>query len=239
MNSLTADKPKCQLKLQGKTLLDWQIESLSKAGIKDILVVAGYKNECIQGNFQKIINKRWAETNMVSSLQCALQNQKQENIIISYADIVYSFHHIEKLMYAQGNICITYDELWQDLWGMRAENTTNDILADAETFNFINNSLLEIGKKPSSLKEVQGQYMGLIKLSANGVQIIKEIFTKLSQDIIDKLDMTSFLSYLLEQGQDINIVPIQGAWCECDTQEDIRKYEQMLQNKNWKHDWRK
>lgn len=239
MNALTADKPKCKLELLGKPLLEWQIESLNKAGIENILVVAGYKNECIQGDFQKIINDRWANSNMVSSLQCALLNLEKQNILISYADIVYSSNHIKKLMQATGDICITYDEFWQDLWAMRAENTTNDILADAETFKFNNDILLEIGKKPSSLSEVQGQYMGLIKLSANGLQIIKDVLANLPQEKIDQFDMTSFLSFLLEKGYTINVVPVQGAWCECDTQEDILKYEQMLQNNHWKHDWRK
>ena len=35
----TKDKPKCLVELNGTTLLDYQIESLKSAGIKDIIIV--------------------------------------------------------------------------------------------------------------------------------------------------------------------------------------------------------
>lgn len=239
MCALTKDKPKCLLQLLGKTLLHWQLESLHSAGIKNILVVRGYKAELLTGDFETADNVRWAETNMVSSLQCALPQVKGKTLLISYADIVYSPRHVEKLLVAKGDICITYDTLWQDLWAYRAENTTDDILADAETFKQKNGKLLEIGKKPRSLAEVQGQYMGLIKLSSKGIEVLLELFAALGQAKVDKLDMTSLLSLLLEKGIQITAVPVEGAWCESDTEEDIEKYEKALQTKNWKHDWRK
>lgn len=239
MCALTKDKPKCLLELLGKPLLYWQLESLHAAGINKILVVRGYKADLLVGNFETVDNVRWAETNMVSSLQCALPKVKGKSIVISYADIVYHPRHVEKLIQAQGDICIIYDTLWQELWEYRAENTTNDILADAETFKQENGNLLEIGKKPTSLHEVQGQYMGLIKLTPKGIKILLDIFEELGQKKVDKLDMTSLLLIILEKGIQITAVPVEGAWCESDTQEDIQKYEKALQTETWKHDWRK
>lgn len=238
MCALTKDKPKCMLELLGKPLLHWQLESIHSAGIHDILVVRGYKADSIKGDFKTVDNLRWSETNMVSSLQCALPIVKDKTIIISYADIVYSPRHVEKLISAQGDICLTYDTLWQDLWAYRAEGTTDDILADAETFKQNDGRLIEIGKKPQNLDEVQGQYMGLIKLTPKGIQNLLDIFTELGQEKVDKLDMTSLLSLMLDKNIAITAVPVAGAWCESDTQEDIQKYEKALQSKTWKHDWR-
>lgn len=238
MCALTKDKPKCLLQLLGKPLLHWQLESLRAAGLKDITVVSGYKNELLQGDFKKIQNTRWEQTNMVASLQCALSELPKKTTIISYADIVYTPHHVTKLLAAKEDIGITYDTLWQDLWAYRAKNTTDDILADAETFKQENGLLTEIGQKPQSLQDVQGQYMGLIKLSPQGIDILLQIFNQLGQEKVDKLDMTSLLSLLLQHNTKIEAVPVEGAWCECDTQADIQKYEQALQSKNWKHDWR-
>ena len=45
MKNLTSDKPKCLVKLHGKPLLEWQLESMYKSGISEIAVVTGYKNE--------------------------------------------------------------------------------------------------------------------------------------------------------------------------------------------------
>ena len=65
---LRKSKPKCLNYLSGKTLLDWQLKSLSDCGITKINVVTGYLADMVHGNFITVENKRWANTNMVSSL---------------------------------------------------------------------------------------------------------------------------------------------------------------------------
>lgn len=45
---LTADRPKCLIEFSGKTLLDWQLDSLIANGISDILVVTGFKTEAVE-----------------------------------------------------------------------------------------------------------------------------------------------------------------------------------------------
>ncbi len=246
MQGLTEEKPKCLLKLAGKTLLDWQLESLTSAGLKNLLIVCGYKAEILQNrensiSYDTIINTRWAETNMVQSLLSALPKIENKTVLASYSDIVYSPQHIEKLLQCQGDICITYDTQWQELWQLRADNTSNDILADAENFLEENGKLLKIGSHAKSLDDVQGQYMGLLKFSPKGLKIIQDYVHSLPKERADKLDMTSLLSALLEQNNEISTVAISAKWCECDTQEDIEKYEEILKNNpenTWKFDWR-
>lgn len=48
MRPFTLDKPKCLIKLLGLTLIERIILSLKKAGIKDILIVVGYKSNKIK-----------------------------------------------------------------------------------------------------------------------------------------------------------------------------------------------
>ena len=47
LRPLTNDKPKCMVELFGKSILEWQIETFQKFGIKDITIVTGYKSELI------------------------------------------------------------------------------------------------------------------------------------------------------------------------------------------------
>ena len=47
MKKLTNDKPKCLVKLHGKPLLEWQLESMRKSGISEIAIVTGYKHEML------------------------------------------------------------------------------------------------------------------------------------------------------------------------------------------------
>jgi choline kinase len=44
---LTADRPKCLIELAGKTLLEWQLDALSAGGIREIVVVTGFRPDLV------------------------------------------------------------------------------------------------------------------------------------------------------------------------------------------------
>lgn len=233
MGEATASKPKCLNILAGKQLLEWQLQSLRNADINDITIVRGYRSEMIKGNFSVIDNKRWSETNMVSSLFCVPSNDGAT--IISYSDIVYAPEHIRRLNLSQHDITITADKYWEDLWKLRFEKP----LDDAETFRSKNGELLEIGGKTNNIKDIEAQYMGLIKLSHKGWRIMHDLYESFSDAKKDKMDMTNMLNELLENKVSINVVFVEGKWCESDDYSDIVAYENELKNNmNWKHDWR-
>jgi L-glutamine-phosphate cytidylyltransferase len=45
---LTAERPKCAVTIQGRSMIEWQIDSLLKCGIDDICVVIGYGAEKVE-----------------------------------------------------------------------------------------------------------------------------------------------------------------------------------------------
>ena len=235
MCQLTEDQPKCLTQLAGKSLLEWQQEALKAAGIQEIVVVGGYRHEDLKGDFQVFENKRWTETNMVRSLCEASEILESEEAIISYSDIVFNSKHAKNLMNNDAEIAVSYDQLWLDLWSLRFI----DPLSDAETFKSKNGILVEIGAKTNLLDSIQGQYMGLLKITPIGWKKITSFLRALSDAEIDKLDMTSMLSILLKGNVTINTIAVQGGWCEVDTANDLHKYEaEIANNKNWSHDWR-
>jgi len=232
MGEATANQPKCLTQLNGKTLLDWQLDALRKAGVNDITVVRGYKSDLLEGTFDVCNNIRWNETNMVSSLFCV--EKLTATSIVSYSDITYKSDHINKLMSAEGDIVITADLLWRDLWSLRFENP----LDDAETFKSVNGKLTEIGGKTENLSEIEAQYMGLLKITANGWDMLHELFSSLSIEEQDKMDMTTMLNELLKREIHVNVVFIEGGWCEADNWSDITAYEaQLSRDKMWTHNW--
>ena len=132
MNFLTEDKPKCLVMLKGRTLLDWQLKAIREAGIEKIAIVTGYKRELLQGyKINEFYNKRWATTNMISSLACAKSWIDEEPCVVSYSDIFFDRDAIIDLMASRASIAITYDPNWLRLWSKRFKNP----LSDAETFS--------------------------------------------------------------------------------------------------------
>jgi choline kinase len=220
MKELTDEVPKCLLEVEGKALLDRQIESLKVAGIHEIAVVSGYKRELLldRGLFE-FNNPRWAETNMVSSLVCADQWLSVEPCIVSYSDIFYDSNAVISLMKDDSDLAVTYDPNWLELWTSRF----GDPLLDAETFRMDHNSFLrEIGNQPKSIAEIEGQYMGLLRFTPDGWQKVLDLRETLSPHDCDSMHMTGTLQRIIEeQSLRIKAIPYLGKWGEFDSQEDV------------------
>jgi len=226
MKNLTVERPKCLIELRGKALLDWQLEALRAAGITEIAIVTGYKRELlVNRGLVEFHNPRWAETNMVSSLACAESWLQAEPCVVSYSDIFYSQVAVQSLMNCTAPLAVTYDPNWLELWTQRF----GDPLLDAETFRLSpDHTLAEIGNKPRSVDEVQGQYMGLLRFTPAGWAEIVRIRDDLSLSECDRMHMTGSLQRVI----DGNRVPIQGlpyvgTWCEFDSIDDMDAFDRI------------
>ena len=221
MGALTQDQPKCRTLLHDKELIQWQLDALTGASIQEIAIVRGYLAETFDFELTYFENKRWSETNMVMSLNSAREWLDSYTCVTSYSDIVYSADAVKRLIDADGDIVMTYDPNWKDLWLMRFE----DPLLDAETFRMEGDRVVEIGNRASSIEEIEGQYMGLVKYTPKGWTQVAEYLNNFSQDELDKLDMTTLLQGIIDSGVVVNTVPIQDKWFEVDSETDLRSYE--------------
>jgi choline kinase len=228
----TDDKPKCMVELAGKSLLYRQLEALRSVGVERIMLVGGYKADRLDANGVELaINPRYAETNMVSTLFCAEGWMTPgEDLLITYGDIVYEPRVVENLINFDAPIAISIDRQWQKLW----ESRMDDPLSDAETLKLADgNRIVELGKKPNSLDDIHGQYMGLIKVRGDSVQEFCDAWHRLDRSGIydgkdfDNMYMTSFIQSLIDTGHDVRAAFTDNGWIEVDTVEDLSHYEQM------------
>ena len=208
----------------GRPLIDYQIEILQRCGIADIVIVKGYKQErFVRPDARTILNSKYASTNMVYSLFCA-ESEMNENLIISYGDIYYNEKNLMALISDPADIAITIDKRWRELWQRRMDNP----LADAETLKIDKEGYItELGKKPHSYAEIQGQYMGLIKINLTKIDEIIKFYHSLDTSRIydgktfENMYMTTFLQELINAGMRIRGVPVYGGWLEIDTLSDL------------------
>lgn len=225
MKNLTDECPKCLVELRGKSLLEWQLAALREAGIDQIAVVTGYKRELLANRgLTEFHNPRWAETNMVSSLACAQEWLQTEPCIVSYSDIFYSSQAVKSLMDCAAALAVTYDPNWLELWTQRF----GDPLLDAETFRLNSgNTLAEIGNKPKSVQEVQGQYMGLLRFTPEGWAEVLRIRASLTPNECDQTHMTGTLQRVIEASRIvIAAIPCELPWGEVDSAEDLLAYQE-------------
>ena len=228
----TKNIPKCMVKLAGKPLLHRQIEVLRSLNFDEIMVVVGYlaKNvDCLGAKTSFNIN--YMNTNMVSTLFCAEDWMIDEDLYICYGDIVYEHRVIESLMACSSPIGISIDKSWKNLWDLRMD----DPLLDAETLVLKNShQVIEIGKRATSYDQIDGQYVGLIKVRSDYVSSFKDSWHSLDRNKLydgndaDNIYMTSFLPYLIDNDFDVRAAFTDNGWLEVDTVSDLELYERYF-----------
>ena len=224
MNQFTANSHKCLVKVNGESLINLQLDALYDAGITEIALVTGYQRDLLKNyGDHEFYNSRWQKTNMVTSLSKADKWLKSEPCIVSYSDIFYSSLAIKPLINCSSYIALMYDPNWLSLWKKRF----SDPLIDAETFKFdTENKLTEIGNKPLSVSQIQGQYMGLLRFTPEGWNEISRIRKSLSNKDQDSMHMTATLQkVILANRIYISVIPYLGKWGEVDTINDLKLYQ--------------
>lgn len=232
---LTKNNPKCMVEYQGKKIIDYEIKALQEAGIKDIAIVGGYLSGVLKSYIESFgirhfyTNTNYDKSNMVSTLFCAKDFlykciEQKEDVIISYADIVYFKDTAEKLAQTKAPLAIVIDKEWKKLWEKRFKNP----LDDAESLKLDNDGKIkELGKKAYSYDEIQGQYIGLFKIAFDFLPKLIELYENLDRNILydgkdfENMYMTSFLQALIERFGNANAVEIWGNWREIDFKSDL------------------
>ena len=73
MGKYTQDIPKGMLSVNGKTLIEWQMQALRRGGVDTIIIGTGYRKETIPyADVTYVHNTDHATTNMVDTLMCPL-----------------------------------------------------------------------------------------------------------------------------------------------------------------------
>jgi Predicted sugar nucleotidyltransferases len=208
---------------QGKTLLQYQLEVFKRFNITDITLIGGYHNEALpHQDYPVVVNKDFATTNMLYSLFCAEKfMEENSDIIISYGDIIYHPSVFEALLNAEHACDVITDVDWRKYWTNRME----DPLKDAETFRWdtATQKIFELGKKPKTLDDIQGQYIGLFKISASFIKNFKQMY-KVFKDVHPNYKnayMSDFLQFLIDEKLPVFGVPIHNHWAEFDTVNDL------------------
>jgi len=232
LRPLTNDKPKCMVELNNKPLIKHQLDLFNKFDIEDINVVAGYLEDKINfKSVKKYHNPKFDSTNMVSTLFCAGELfDGEDDVLISYGDIVYNDSILNAIQKSSERINVVVDKNWREYWEARME----DPLRDVETLKIDDNGhIKELGKKPNSYNDIEGQYIGLIKIRKDVVKQVKDYYQSLDKDALydgkdyNNMYMTSFLQMIADNIIPLTPVYIRSGWIEIDEPSDL-KYGRFL-----------
>lgn len=221
---MTATLPKCLLPVQGKTIIEWQVDELHKCGIDDITVVVGYNADKVENLLQRRYgsskirtcrNPDFATTdNLISCWM--VREEMTEDFILLNGDTLFVAPIVKSLLNSPAapitvtiNLKDTYD--------------TDDMKVSLE-----GNRLLHVGKDIPPGK-IDGESIGMILFRGSGPRLFRNGLEQARAD--QSCSRRWFLSVIDEiAGQaTVSTCSIKGlAWCEIDFPADLQQAERIV-----------
>ncbi|MDB4993989.1 MAG: Phosphoenolpyruvate phosphomutase [Myxococcaceae bacterium] len=221
LGDLTAERPKAMVDIAGKPVLAHIAAAYRAAGIKDITVVTGYKKEVVNlPSLTYVANDEYATTNEVVSLSKAAAALGGP-AIISYGDVLFKKYILQQLMDTDADFAVAVDADWKDSKnrGRLADyaicsvpNTKKSLLSKVTLKDIVSDG---------ELKDITGEWMGFLKLSAKGAGILKEQLSKLEPATARSLKMPDLIKAMMKLGHEIEVIYTTGHWLDIDSVEDV------------------
>jgi choline kinase len=113
---LTADRPKCLIELSGTSLLEWQLDALGEAGIGEIVVVTGFRDDLVdavaaaRSGVRTLFNPFYHVADNLGSVWMARAEFDSDTLLLN-GDTLVSPALLAKILGAEtGPIAVTVDE---------------------------------------------------------------------------------------------------------------------------------
>ncbi|MBK9112077.1 MAG: phosphoenolpyruvate mutase [Nitrospira sp.] len=225
LGELTEDQPKTMVKVQGVPILSHIVDAYNAVGIKDILVVRGYKKEAVNlPNLTYIDNLEFAETGELASLSQALQSRKGrfQPTIVSYGDVLFNKYIPQALCQEQDDCVIFVDSNWRDqssyarLGGFAECSIPNS----RKAFN-AKIHLKQLGKTLPE-ESIHGVWMGFLKLSSSAASQVNDLLLDMLADPANRrAGIPQLLQELLKRDVPVRVLYTVGHWLDVNSLEDV------------------
>lgn len=111
LSALTAKTPKCLLPINGRRLIDYQLDALADAGIDDVTVVAGFCSDSVVRHVgtrcRVIVNEQYEATGSIASLGVAAPSLRGRAFLLQNGDTLYPADLIRRIISApRDNACL-------------------------------------------------------------------------------------------------------------------------------------
>jgi len=233
LKGLTDDTPKCLMPINGRTLLERQLDAYRLHGVEDIVVVRGYlAHKITPEGVRTVDNPDWETTGLLPSLFAA-EDAMHDGFLFSYGDTTFDPAHVGLLLDAlrAGHpMAGIVDTRWEDVYAGRdwhppteAENVRTD-----ETLR-----ILELGKNVPGEGSL-GEFTGLGGLNAHAAARLRAAHRHLAETLTPDMRwgqkgtlrmayVADILQHLIRDGIHMQAVPVEGGVREVDTPEDLER----------------
>lgn len=231
INKEGENTPKSLVKINGKSIIEYQLSALNQFNIENIYVITGpFSEKFSLKNVEYVKDLNFSQHDILGSLMEARDILKND-VLVLYSDIIFEPKIIKQVLESKGDISIAVDMNWEKAY----ENRTEHPKSEAENVKIDNKKIIKIKK---NIKNDQvGEFLGITKFSPKGSEIFVKKFDEASKTHEGKFQqapsilrayLTDMLQELIDSGIPIEPVLISGQWCEIDTLQDLKNAENMF-----------
>jgi choline kinase len=222
---MTADNPKCLLNIDGQSLIEWQIDELSKGGINHVSVVVGYHADRVAKRLHDrydpqrvrvLYNPTYAWTDNLVSCWVA-RAEMVEDFVLLNGDTLFEAAVLNRLLNAPVHpvTVVTHQKKFYD--------------ADDMKVTMEGDRLVNIGKELDS-DVIDGESIGMLLFRGEGPFLFRHAVENALRD--PSASKKWYLSVIDDMAGTIPVwtCSINGLqWCEVDFPADLNQAQKVVQ----------
>jgi len=242
----TEELPKCLVQVGKRSILGWQLAAFATGGIDELVMIRGYRGDVLAAGAQALFeqvrfvdNRDWERNNILLSLACA-RHEIDGPVLLTYSDIVFTPPVVQALQAATGDICLVVDRDFADIYVGRTEHPLDEAeVCDLDAAGRI----ARVGKRALPAAEAWGEFIGLMKLTAEGARWVAGAIDELRARYAGREEepfqraaqfrnayLTDLIQHLIDQGRPVEAVAIHGQWREIDTGQDLERAVRLVES---------
>ncbi len=235
-------RPRALIEIQGKTILERQIETLKRTGLDKFVVIRGFQGELFQmENITYCDNPAYQERHILHSLFCA-QDEMNSPFIFLLGDILFNENIIRDLLKVSqrehnDDMVLVVDNSFQHLKErierpldlVVTKNKTEDVVRKVvgtteEEVSFIGRNL--------DKQTADYEFIGIAYFSQRGAEILKQVYedcllkyqnSRFHQAAnIFQADITDFLQEVIDRGYKVKVLKTYQGWMEIENEDDLK-----------------
>ena len=233
----TDDRPKTLVEINGKSILRHQIDAYQSEGVDQLCIVRGYlSDKIVVPGARYFENTNYRTNNILASLMCAAEAMAEPGgFLFSYSDIVFRPEVVRALVRSEGDYALVIDRKWDEAYVGRTEHPESE----AELASVWGGRVLAVGKRKVTRAEAHGEFIGLAKFSERAAHRMLAAYRALEKTLgpdapfgtakrFEAAYVTDLLNHLIDAGEVMTSVDIEGGWREIDTTQDLERAKAIV-----------
>ena len=227
---LTENSPKCLLPISGKTIIEWQIDALLAAGIKEISVVTGFQT----GLVEALLQQRYPDHKQIRTLfnpffevadnlaSCWIARSVMDcDFLLLNGDTVFDVSLLTQVLESESapiTLSIDYKKVY-DADDMKVQLDKKGLV------KHVNKTLTE--------DQIDAESIGLIYFRSNGPILFRDAVEEALRYPAELKSWYLTIIDALAGKHLVNVCAIPGhRWCEIDYSSDLTKAQELFSKQN-------